>query len=215
MRVTISTSSSISARRASRSRRFMRSQFHVLVRNARSPGWLGHGFERNALSEALELAHWSTGQAFGILAADEVVAAEFLVGTLVAQDVVGGDKDRVGDRDDRFLVSAAALDAQVLSMEIGVLGAPGGALGGLDQGGPEPAVALAGLACPAFSGGLVVARTDRRPTGGVAVTREAFHLGAELGQDHLGGALGDAGDRAEQFTLALEGANALLDLRGE
>jgi hypothetical protein len=29
----------------------------VLVRNARSPRWLGHGFERNALSQTLELAH--------------------------------------------------------------------------------------------------------------------------------------------------------------
>jgi hypothetical protein len=29
----------------------------VLVRNARSPRWLGHGFQRDALSQALELAH--------------------------------------------------------------------------------------------------------------------------------------------------------------
>ena len=33
------------------------SQLHVLVRNARSPCLRGHGFQRNALSEALELAH--------------------------------------------------------------------------------------------------------------------------------------------------------------
>jgi hypothetical protein len=48
--------------------------------------------------------------------------------------------------------------------------------------------------------------------GGVAVAGEAVHVGAELGQDHLGGALRDAGNRAEQLTLALERANALLDL---
>ena len=30
---------------------------HILVRNARSPCLRGHGFQRNALSEALELAH--------------------------------------------------------------------------------------------------------------------------------------------------------------
>jgi hypothetical protein len=46
-----------------------------------------------------------------VLATDEVVAAEFGIGLLLAQDVVGGDEDRVGDGDDRLAVAAAALDA--------------------------------------------------------------------------------------------------------
>jgi hypothetical protein len=32
-------------------------EFDVLVRNARSPRRLGHGFEGNVLSQTLELAH--------------------------------------------------------------------------------------------------------------------------------------------------------------
>jgi hypothetical protein len=52
-----------------------------------------------------------------------------------------------------------------------------------------------------LAGGLVLAGADRRPAGGVAVAWEAVHVGAELGQDHLGGALRDARDRAEQLTL--------------
>src|SRR5690349_12712236 len=100
-------------------------------------------------------------------------------------------------------------------MEVGVFGAPGGALGGLDQGGPQPAVTLARLAGAALAGGFIMARADSRPAGRVPVGGIAIHVGAELGDDHLGGALGDAGDRAQQLTLALERAHALLDLRRE
>jgi hypothetical protein len=34
---------------------------HVLLRNSASPRCFGHGFERNALPEALELAHEALG----------------------------------------------------------------------------------------------------------------------------------------------------------
>ena len=54
----------------------------------------------------------------GVGAAGEVVAAEVLVGDVVFEDVVGGDEDGVGDRDDRLLVSLAALDLLVLGAQI-------------------------------------------------------------------------------------------------
>src|SRR6266480_7475378 len=44
---------------------------------------------------------------------------------------------------------------------------------------------------------------------------KALHVCSELGDDHLGGALGDAGDRREQLELMLERAQALLDLGRE
>jgi hypothetical protein len=49
----------------------------------------------------------------------------------------------------------------------------------------------------------------------VAVGWEASDVGPELGDDHLRGAIGDAGDDAEQLTLALERAHPLLDLTRE
>src|SRR5271167_4738270 len=95
------------------------------------------------------------------LAGEKVVAAEPLVGEPVLEHVVGADKDRVGDGDDRLLVSTAATYAQVLGAQVGVLGAPRRALGGPDQGNPQPAIALARLARAALAGGLVMAGTDR------------------------------------------------------
>jgi len=87
--------------------------------------------------------HEPLGRALAILAGEEVVAAELLVGDPVLEHVVGADKDRVGDSDDRLLVSAAATYPQVLGAQARVFRAPGGAVGGLDQSNPQPAVALA------------------------------------------------------------------------
>jgi hypothetical protein len=44
----------------------------------------------------------------------------------------------------------------------------------------------------------------------VTVGGEALDVAPELGDAHLGGALGDARDGARQLTLALERAHALL-----
>ena len=65
-------------------------------------------------------------------ASQEVVATELLVGAALGEDVVGADEDRVGHGHDRFLVPAAAFDAEVLGAQVGVLGAAGGAVGRLD-----------------------------------------------------------------------------------
>ena len=83
-----------------------------------------------------------SGQALGPLAVEEVVPAEILVGAVIAQDVVGADEDRVGDGDDRLLVPAASLDPRVLSVQVGAARAPRGRVGGLDERGAKPAVAL-------------------------------------------------------------------------
>jgi hypothetical protein len=51
--------------------------------------------ERDAVSEPLELSDEAPGLAFGVGAAVEVIAAEILVVDVVAEDLVGGDEDRV------------------------------------------------------------------------------------------------------------------------
>ena len=141
--------------------------------------WQGEKwFERNALPELFELTHQAPCEPLLVLATNEVVSAELRVGDLVAEDVVGSDEDRMRDGDDRLAVPAAALDTQILGVQVGVFGAPGGALGGLDQSGSEPAVALAGLPRSALASRFVVAGADGRPARGVAVGGKAIHVGA-------------------------------------
>ena len=156
------------------------------------------------MAEAFELGDQPSGLSFGVGAVGEVVAAEVLVGDVVAEDVVDRDQDRVGDRDDRLVVPLAALDPLVLGAEVGVLGV-GGGVGGLDQHGAQVLVGLAGAAGAALAGGLVVAETDRRPAGGMPVRGEAAHVRAELGEDRLRRALCDPGDRAQPFSLGSVG----------
>jgi len=49
----------------------------------------------------------------------------------------------------------------------------------------------------------------------VLVGREHAHVGADLGDQHLGGAALDAGDRAQQLNRRLERVNLLLDPTGQ
>jgi len=67
----------------------------------------------------------------------------------------------------------------------------------------------------ALAGGLVVAGADRDRAGGVPVGGEAGHVGAELGDDHLAVALGDAGNRGQQLSLLSERGQPPLDVRAQ
>ena len=120
----------------------------------------------------------------------------------------------MGGRDRGFGVPAAALDAVVAGGQVGAFGAHD-RLGGLGQGSAEPLGSLAGFAGVLFAAGFALAGADPAPGGEVRVGREAAHVGADLGQQHLGGALVDAGDRVEQLQLMGERAGQLLDLRGQ
>ena len=57
-----------------------------------------------------------------------------------------------------------------------------------------------------------VAGAHAGPRGEVFGGRERAHVDADLGDQHLGGALLDAGDRHQQLTLAGERGDPLLDL---
>jgi hypothetical protein len=95
------------------------------------------------------------GFAFGV-AALEVVAAQVAVHLAGAEHVPAGADDRVLDRAERLLVTAAGLEAGVLGGEVGVLAADRGQPGLLERP-VQPFGALAALAGAAFAGGLVVA----------------------------------------------------------
>jgi hypothetical protein len=88
------------------------------------------------VAEAFELADEPAAVALGVLlvAALEVELAELVVWDFALEDVVGGDEDRVGDRDCRFRVTSSSFDPCVVGGQVGALGARR-RLGGLDQRG--------------------------------------------------------------------------------
>ena len=118
------------------------------------------------------------------------------------------------DGANRSLVSSAAFDLLILRAQIGVFGADR-RVGGLDERCPQVRVAVAGPARFALAGGLVVAGANRCPARGVAIGREAAHVWAELREDHLCCAGGDAIDRGQQLSLVRERGEPLLNLLGQ
>jgi hypothetical protein len=73
-----------------------------------------------------------------------IVSPRVLAGRLASQEMVGRDEHGVRHRDDGFLVAAMRHDAPIAGGE-GAFGGPdAGREGGLDQGGAEPAIAMAG-----------------------------------------------------------------------
>jgi hypothetical protein len=74
----------------------------------------------------------------------KVVVPEIPVRRAIAKDVPRGDKNRMGDGHDDSLVATASSQPTLLRHEVAVLG-PNGTPTALDQGGTQPAVALASL----------------------------------------------------------------------
>ena len=161
------------------------------------------------MSERFEAFDEALGFAFGV-AALEVVAAEVAVELAGGEHVPAGADDRVLDGAERFLVAAPGLEAGVLRGEVGVFAADRGERGFLERP-VEPLRSLAGLPGAALAGGLVVAGALAGPGGEVLGGREDAHVGADLGDDHLGCAPLNAGDRAEQLNGRRERGDLLLD----
>src|SRR5919106_2654785 len=62
-----------------------------------------------------------------------------------------------------------------------------------------------------LAGALIVAGTERRPTGQVSVAREIAHVHAELGDEHFVRALIDPGDRVQLRQVLGERGEPALD----
>src|SRR5688500_18037314 len=101
----------------------------------------GDLLEGDLVAEGLEAADQAVLE--GLLVPPiEVVAAQVAIGGGVLQQVIGDDQDAVADRQSCLLLAAAARQPMILRAEVSVARAAGG-LGGLDQGLPQSAVALA------------------------------------------------------------------------
>src|SRR5229473_8481245 len=118
----------------------------------------------------------------GFVPAVEVVGAEVAVIDVVLEHVIGRDEHRRGVREDGFLGTPAALEAEELSPQVPVLFAGGGP-GGLDERRLQPGVAAAGAGGQALASTLVEAGTEPRPRDEMAGGGEAGHVEADLGDE--------------------------------
>lgn len=67
------------------------------------------------MAEGFELSGEAVDVVVVAVEAVVVVEAEFVVGLVAGEDVVGADEDRVRDGDDRLVVAAAATEPEVRS----------------------------------------------------------------------------------------------------
>src|SRR5829696_267594 len=173
----------------------------------RSVGSGGVWLKGDVEAELLDLAGEASGVGRGILATGEVVDAEFFVGLLCGEDVPGHHEHGVRDGEDRLGLAAAteaSTEALVLRAQIGGAGA-GGRPGGLDHGGAQRGVALAGASGGTFAGRLMIARTQPRPGRQVRGGGKPAHVRAGPGKEHPGGPRTETGNRAEQVNRRRKG----------
>lgn len=135
----------------------------------------------------------------------EVVGAEVRIADTIGKHVPHRGEHGSGDREDGFLGATSCLDAQELGVQVGAFHSDGGPCSS-DKRGFQPCAAFAHAGAAAFAGALIVTRTEARPGDQVGGIGEARHVGADLGQDDLGGHVTHAGDGDQQ-------ADALPDRR--
>ena len=108
----------------------------------------------DGVAELLELGDQPAGVGF-VVARGEPVGAEVAVGLVAFEHVVGGDQDRVRDRDLRPAHPAAPGEPGVLDGEVVLAVHPADRAGGLDEHRGQPLVAASparpGLRLPADS----------------------------------------------------------------
>src|SRR5829696_4266769 len=109
----------------------------------------GEGFEGDLVAEGLELGNGSLASTVGV-AADEVVATQISVVTVVGEQVPGDHQDRVAHGHDRLLLADAAGQPPELGRQVAVAAAGSGP-GALGQHLTQPAVALGGPARAALA----------------------------------------------------------------
>ena len=111
--------------------------------------------------------------------------SEVVVGLVAFEHPVRGDQDRVRDRDLCPAHPAAFGQPGVLHGEVVLAVHPPDRAGGLDEHVVEPLVAVPGAGRGALAGGLVDRRREPGPRGQVRRGREAGHVPAGLGDEHL------------------------------
>src|SRR5215216_8130563 len=110
------------------------------------------------------------------------------------------------------LLAPTGGESAVLSREVSVPRTTGG-MRRLDEGCPQPGIALAGLATSAFASTLVITRTHSSPGGQVPIRGEAAHVRADLGQYRLRCTPPHSRNRLQSLNCFSERAHPLGNLR--
>src|SRR5215218_3364404 len=177
-------------------------------------GWRsGGGLQGDRVAQRLQLADVVALAAVGVDAGVVEARAQIVeAGIRVRQQVPDDDQDGAADRDDGLLGAAAAGDAPVALAEEGV-GLAGGR-GGLAQHPGQVGVAVpgGGLAF-LLAGRLLDAGRKPGPGDQMASGREAAHVHAELGDEHLRGSPADPGDLIQPIGRRLKRGDLGLDVR--
>jgi hypothetical protein len=140
----------------------------------------------------------------GWITAGEVIHAEILVAGAVGQHVVGGGEDRRRHGNRSFFGPAPCLEPKELSLKVAVFLA-GCSSGTLNEDGLQPWGAFSNARRTSLAGTLVEARNKTRP--GQEMTRRPKlpHVGADLGEEELGGALAQTRNLFQSFKGATKG----------
>src|SRR5690349_17182901 len=170
------------------------------------------GGKFDAVAEGFQVVDQAALGRVRVVAAGEVVVAEFAVFAVVVQDMPDDHNEGVSDGDGG-LATARLAESAVQTVELGADVAAGLARrpGALGEDVADLGVALAGAAGQASPGGLVVARTQPSPGRQVGRGREPRHVDPQLGDQDLGGPPPDPRDRAQQPQLLGERGQNLLD----
>ena len=120
------------------------------------------------------------------MVAVEVVNAEFPVGGVVAEQVVGDFENIAADRQHCSSMPYVSAQVTITCAKGGALGAACGTAG-FHQRGAYPAIASAGLAAAALTRALMIAGTHAGPAREMRGAGEAAHVGANFGHHHFGG----------------------------
>src|SRR5215813_13687327 len=156
--------------------------------------WSGRGLQGDLVAEGFELADVVALAALGVDPSVVEVAAQVgVAGGGVGEQVPDDDQQGPADGHDGFLAAPAAGDPPVPLAQEGV-GAGGGG-GGVAENPGQVAVAVpGGVLAFLLPGGLLDAGGELGPGDQVPGGGEAAHVGADLGQDRVGGGGADAGD---------------------
>ena len=173
-----------------------------------------HGLKHDRVPEPLEAADQVALDRLAVALGDVVGAALLVDAGRVVQQVVDDAQDRVANGDGGPLLAPSRRQASVLRLERGPLGAAG-CLGRLGERSTQPRTALPRLAAALLAGTLVVARTHPRPRREVVSRREPLHVRADLGDQHFGRPLPDAGDGVQSRHRRGEGLGPGGDLRAD
>jgi hypothetical protein len=122
-----------------------------------------------------------------LVAAVEIVAAEFASRRALLEQVIRDHQDRVPDRHRCLLRAAPPREPLRLRRQVTLLRV-GGRVRGLHEQCSSPGTALARPAAPAFARALVIAGTHPRPTRAMPHRRKTIPIGA-------GGPLGSIRDQ--------------------